>query len=528
MASNASPPTIATWVGGEVAQTEFEQWMSYLKQDVGTVGFKRSVEEWLLFNILADEVTEIGLNETTRLRIEQSEKRLLAGAYERSITSAVEISVEEIEALVLQHPEAFQRPRKVRLRNLYLPFPPQASEEERTRVHLQMADLKRKLQEGADFGELAQQESHSQSRFRKGLMGNVVAGALPPSVDAVAMDLKEGEISSVIESENGLTLLKCDGVIPAFFPSPEEVRQKLKTNLRKIRTTESWERIEAEILREAKPHYFPQNTGANKGLSKAPILRFKGGQLFAHEFEKYRKVSQPKARLLADLDPEVILDLLESWVLEEFSAQRARRNKLHLEPTMAMTIRFSTLRIKTAEGIGRRVSARFEAPTPNEVEAYFKEHQESFVSQEEFTLSAILIAIPENQQIVAQQEALSLRKKLVEGKMSFEEASKTEAAAQSTPPFGRVGSISRRQLASKGPEFMRTVLQLTRGGIGRPFVLGDSYWIVRLDEIIAPKPLTFSESQERATRKLAQERIEKLQEEIEGELIASFKVELKP
>ncbi|MBW6508143.1 MAG: peptidylprolyl isomerase [Desulfuromonadales bacterium] len=123
---------------------------------------------------------------------------LVSKITERVVSPRIEISETAMEAYYRDHREDFQRPAEVHVYQMLL-----ASREE-------ALEIKKHLQDGADFATLAKQHSLSPDSEEGGLLGYFSAGALPPEFDAVIFSLPLRQVSDPVESPYGFHLLLVD------------------------------------------------------------------------------------------------------------------------------------------------------------------------------------------------------------------------------------------------------------------------------------------------------------------------------
>ncbi len=87
------------------------------------------------------------------------------------------------------------------------------------------------LRNGADFAELARRHSHGLHAAEGGSWGSVEKGSVrerfEPAVDAL-FKLGEGEVSGVIETTDGLFLVRCDELQPAVEPEFQDIQPEIK------------------------------------------------------------------------------------------------------------------------------------------------------------------------------------------------------------------------------------------------------------------------------------------------------------
>ena len=109
------------------------------------------------------------------------------------------------------------------LKQLFLEY--EITDEDITRAKESADELLTELQEGADFAELAQRSSdHSETRYEGGDLGFLARGEtdeegelkLDPALEAAAFELQEGEISPIIRTESAFHILKAEQVVDVY------------------------------------------------------------------------------------------------------------------------------------------------------------------------------------------------------------------------------------------------------------------------------------------------------------------------
>jgi len=112
-------------------------------------------------------------------------------------------------------------------------------------------DIKKKISEGADFGEMAKQYSEDKgTAARGGELGFVERGRTVPSFDDAAFKLKVGEVSGIVKSQFGYHLIKAEEIAPT--PSYESERDKLKTVYMRVGYKEDYEKLTEQFKNEMK------------------------------------------------------------------------------------------------------------------------------------------------------------------------------------------------------------------------------------------------------------------------------------
>lgn len=263
----ADEVVVATWNDGRIERAEYLDWL----KAQGLEDSPEALREMVFVRSLAaiaEESLDPRAARRVELDVEARRQRLLLPLLRRHVVTRGEpIAEAELEALRRAHPDAFTRPRQLRLRNLFKAF---GDETEASAVRAAMAEIHRRLAEGADFEELARRESESQSRFRGGRLGLVDPEQLPESLAAAVRELEAGQITPPLEHAGGVTIFLCEEVRPARNPTPEEVKAKLRVNLERKRALERWAAAREALLEGASLDL--ARRGVELGLDREPEI----------------------------------------------------------------------------------------------------------------------------------------------------------------------------------------------------------------------------------------------------------------
>ena len=123
---------------------------------------------------------------------------LVAKLTETVVAPQIDITEAQIEAYYRNHREDFRRPTEVRVHQMLF-----ASRET-------ALEIKKHLQDGADFATLARKHSISPDREDGGSLGYFSAGELPPEFDEVIFSLPLRQVSDPVASPYGFHLLLVD------------------------------------------------------------------------------------------------------------------------------------------------------------------------------------------------------------------------------------------------------------------------------------------------------------------------------
>ncbi len=519
---------MAHYRGGEVTAQEYRSWLEVTDGQDDPAQRQRMLTTIAVQEALAEAARKRGAGRqpAVRLALLDLETRLLEKALRRNLSREITIDEEEIGDWLALHSQRLQRPRRVRLSNIFKQFDPHAN---RSEIQSQMEAIRLRLLEGEDWAEVALSESDSQTRFRHGRIGLIKPGDLESAMEEVAYALAPGEISEVIESRDGLTLLRCDGIEEEVRFSDEEKRQKAEQSLRRMKGRDLWHSLQTELLESVSLEV------GKARLSTTPkdevIARADGGWSLsladAEVLLRFRGVRRP----LADLPEERVGELLETLSTQLQAAERARTLGLDQDPELKARIHWRTVLTLGADELRRRVQERFEPLTEEEVRAYFEAHRERYRISETYHLEVISLRAERADLRQRYEFAQRLEADLRAGRIGFAEAARRHSQAPSAGRGGELGWLDREQVAALGPHLFKSVTRLAPGELGRlvqqPDSLpgdGHTLWLVRLLGRREARPLSFEEVREKAENALGDEKTQEVRRRIEGELIAQLEV----
>ena len=158
---------------------------------------------------------------------------MVRNLHDREIRSKVVVSPLEIEHYYREHPEEFSKQDRLKVRSITLKknddVRAQGLKDEEAWKNIQ--DFRKKIVEGADFGELAKQFSQDSHASKNGLGDWVEKGDMIPEIDDVIFKLKVGQVSEVIETSMGyhlfLLIERKEGHKRTFEEARDEIHNKL-------------------------------------------------------------------------------------------------------------------------------------------------------------------------------------------------------------------------------------------------------------------------------------------------------------
>lgn len=479
----AADSAVASWgKGRRLSRADYEQWRAWRHADDSD----EAVKELVFMLSLAEAAEKSGTANdlAVRVAVEAMRQNVLSQALERHVASETKVTDAEVETLAREHPEAFHRPRKLLLRNLFLKLPQSKKEAQEVRKHMEA--LRKKVLDGAKFKELARHESQSQTRFRDGMMGRFAPSDLPPAVASAVRGLKAGAVSEIVEQGGGLSIFYCERVDEAVVPDAKTVRERIHKNLLRQRSRQRWTQLSETLLKEAH--------------NPAPLGKEELAALVAQRMP---------GRTLDQLKPEQVEKLQADWTLEKLRAERAVALGLDRTPAVVAALRWSRTQVLSRRELMRQAKASLKTPSDQEVRKFFDTHRGRYRKLPEFKLAVIQFGEGDAQTVERAREVVA---KIDRKELSFEQAAREYSKDPSAKDGGSLGWRSIGQLANWDLTILKAAGRLKPGDNTGLLNTKTGIWVVELQDRKQVRPMTFAEASAAARRdfqRLATRQMEK-------------------
>ena len=117
---------------------------------------------------------------------------------------------------------------RVRVSRMLIRLSPGASPNERKRALKTAQDIKKRLDDGEDFGKIAKEESEDpESAAREGDIGYVLHGVAPPELDKAAFSMEVGQTSAPILTDIGYNIIRLTEKRAAEAPEYDRFKDDL-------------------------------------------------------------------------------------------------------------------------------------------------------------------------------------------------------------------------------------------------------------------------------------------------------------
>lgn len=232
-------------------EATFQEWLK--KQGYTEAEFRDWIKKRLLIQKLVDQEIRPQVKPPKEEEVQAYFKRV-GVLVQGDTTTLAGLSDEEAQALVeLAQKVKEETAEKVWVRHLLIGVGKDADMLEKEKARKRIQELKKDLEKGADFAELATKYSQDPGSARRGGdLGPMVRGMSPPDFEKAAFALPLGELSDVIETSHGYHLLRVEGRFIARSVRLEEfkedtvgimldlqLRQKLEDFVKKLKTKAS-------------------------------------------------------------------------------------------------------------------------------------------------------------------------------------------------------------------------------------------------------------------------------------------------
>jgi peptidyl-prolyl cis-trans isomerase SurA len=179
---------------------------------------------------LTDLLTREGLtlqDYKDRLR----EQIILARLMNQAVRSRVSVDASEVEAYYKGHQDEFNQPAQARIRHIFFRIEPGAARPQLDAVHARATRVLQEARNGSDFADLARLYSEDATAGNGGDLGFLKRGQVLPEFEEVIFTMKEGDISDVIRTPNGLHIVKVEafgiGSERSFSETKAEIERRL-------------------------------------------------------------------------------------------------------------------------------------------------------------------------------------------------------------------------------------------------------------------------------------------------------------
>ena len=140
------------------------------------------------------------------------EQLLRAKLVNREVKSKIVITQEDIKDYYESHAEEYGGDKKYHLKNIFLRFTFQTSEQEKQDIYDKLASIRKELDKGESFETLARLYSQAPSAAEGGELGEYSLDELSPQLQAFVKDMKTGDYTPVMELDIGYQIIYIESI----------------------------------------------------------------------------------------------------------------------------------------------------------------------------------------------------------------------------------------------------------------------------------------------------------------------------
>jgi peptidyl-prolyl cis-trans isomerase C len=207
---------------------------------------KTQFEAWLASMNMNEEI----------LKTQISQRQAVRELIEADIIPKVKVTESEAKDFYTKNSNLFQRPEEVHAQHILLKLEPDADDRQKADARKKIAELKKRIDSGEDFGALAKASSDCPSAQNNGDLGFFPRGRMVPAFENAAFELKTGHVSDIVETRFGFHLIKVLERRSSEILKFEEVNDRIQEELRNRSINKEVQELVANLRKKAKIEIF--------------------------------------------------------------------------------------------------------------------------------------------------------------------------------------------------------------------------------------------------------------------------------
>lgn len=515
----------AVYKSGSLTVAELERWQRYQALQGGRGDERQAVEDLVVVEALAARLPpEQATSPELALERRFLEIRAADAWLERWLRREAEPTEEQLKAEFSRDPARYHRPKRWRLSNLLVRVPEDASEIERASRRKEAEDLLHQLQQEADFGELAESTSDSETRLRRGDMGFVTLAKLQPAVARVVADLKVDTLSPVVEIRDGFLILLCTAVQEAEERTFTEARQRIAGRLRTRAIEASKAKLEASLLAELAIRI---GAGASWKDPDAVVATYqldgKTRTLEVHELGLFAR--KPRSKPLDQLSPTKRAEAIESYLLAMARAAEAIRKGCMDDPDHELRLHYRTLELQAQKAANQAADAALKPPEEAAISAWIEARRENL----DFPATSHVRALVVHRNPGYGAEFFARLRRA--GERLEAEGGSLEAVARELAPHAEVqdfGWLTESQVWTLGRNLDLTWKAMATGSFSSLVQEGPKLYLLERAGDKPRRPLSRAEAQQQAQAALLAAERRRFGQELRRSILREESIELTP
>lgn len=209
---------------------------------------QKQFDEWL---------ASMNMNQA-KLKAKLSQRMVITALVDKEVAPNIKVTESESKAFYQKNPNFFQQPEEVHAQHILIKVAKDANDRQKSEARKKLLKLKKRIDAGEDFGQLAKSFSQGPSAARNGDLGFFPKGRMVPAFEKVAFELKPGQVSDIVETQFGYHLIKVLEHRAARTIPFEEAQPHITARLRAIKLRSEVQNYAEKLRKEAKVEIFVQ------------------------------------------------------------------------------------------------------------------------------------------------------------------------------------------------------------------------------------------------------------------------------
>ena len=173
-------------------------------------------------------------------------------ALRKAVDATVEAPSEtELQAFYRANTEAFTEPARRKVSLILLGVDPAAGQPAWAAARDKAEDLRERIEDGADFAELARRHSTAPSAENGGEMGYLHRGMLGQPIDEALADMEPGELAGPVALLEGFAIVRLDALEPSRQRPLAEVRERAVALWQREERARRWAALVEQLRNDA-------------------------------------------------------------------------------------------------------------------------------------------------------------------------------------------------------------------------------------------------------------------------------------
>ena len=329
------------------------------------------------------------------------------------------------------------------------------------------------LLKGADFSEIAKKYSQVAGENKDRIIGPIpLPGSkkpILPEIQKTLHNMKEGEISPVIETKHGFEIFKLVKKIPEKTKTLDEVKESIKNKLfadkRRKKIDKYFEELKKEVVSN-----IDKLVKKKKFQPEDVIFQYKDFKYTIKDLKNdYKNINIDKYLSTE----EKAKKFLEGKMIRKMLYIKAKEQNLDKTPEFTEKFEIFKNIVLGDEYIKSKVVEQSKI-TEEELKKYYEKNKEKFKVPAKYKIYQISIKVKNKK--LDKERIESIYEKLKKG-ADFSKIAEEFSEDYYAKRGGLVGYLSEK---ARAPEFMKVVKHTKVGEISKPFYFNGYYYIIKV------------------------------------------------